>query len=197
MDGASLVRLRWRLRGASMWPTFIVLTLADGVAIHLLPVSGDRESLASGWLLGGVLGLFAIAFAAPVLGFALRRIRRDLPKVVAFDTAGTAAVMAITAGLLAVGILHHGTVVADRHALQDAVARAEAYIGARAPQPFRDNLQSMTTYELQPPRIYRSCVTNRVHTADWCVVVDRNRPFGSSVRRDGAEPNQVLSQGTG
>jgi hypothetical protein len=34
-------RLRWRLRGALLWPTFIVLTLVDAVMLGQLPISGD------------------------------------------------------------------------------------------------------------------------------------------------------------
>jgi hypothetical protein len=197
MDGASVTRLRWRLRGAWMWPAFIVLTLADGLTVHLLPVAGDRQSLASGWLLGAVLGLVAIVLATPLGGVALHRARRDMPRVVARNYAGAAAVVTVTAGLLAGGLVHHATIVADRHALRDAIARAQAFIGARAPAEFRSNLSSIDTFELEPPMIYRSCVTDRPGRRRYCVVVDRSKPFADSVRKAGSEPNEVLSQGTG
>ena len=33
-------RIRWRLRGAWMWPSFVAVTLLDGLILHLLPRSG-------------------------------------------------------------------------------------------------------------------------------------------------------------
>ncbi len=46
-------RLRWRLRGAVLWPTFAVLTVADGVLLHLLPIAGDVIGLVPALLLAG------------------------------------------------------------------------------------------------------------------------------------------------
>ena len=34
-------RLRWRLRGATMWPAFVVAVLIDTVLLRVLPVAGD------------------------------------------------------------------------------------------------------------------------------------------------------------
>ncbi len=196
MDGARLVRLRWRLHGAWMWPTFIVLTLADGLLVHWLPLTGDSEPPLAGALIGAFAGLAGIVFAAPLLGSALRRVRRDMPKVVARDYAGTIAVAAVSIVFLVVGVIHHPSIGADHRALEDAVARAEAYIGARAPDQFRRNLASADTFELQPPLLYRTCVRNVQRTRSYCVVVDRAKPFATSVRAAGSEPNQVLAQGT-
>ena len=195
MDGASLARLRWRLHGAWMWPTFIVLTLLDGLIVHWRPLSGDSESAVSGWLLGVFASLVGIAVLSPILGRALRRVRRDMPKVVARDYAGATVVVAVTAVLLAIGLAHHATVTADQRALEDAVARAEAYIGTRAPAQFAGNLQSASTFEIQPPSIYRTCVRNLEGTRSYCVIVRRGMPFGHSVVPAGSEPNSVLAQG--
>ena len=38
-------RVRWRLRGAWMWPTFVALTLLDGLVLHLLPPVGTGVDL--------------------------------------------------------------------------------------------------------------------------------------------------------
>ena len=38
-------RIRWRLRGAWMWPTFITVTLVDGLLLHLLPPIGTGVDL--------------------------------------------------------------------------------------------------------------------------------------------------------
>lgn len=197
MDGAPLLRLRWRLHGAWMWPTFIVLTVVDGALISWRPIAGQSESPVAGWLFATFLSLVGIAVAAPLLGMLLRRVRRDMPKVVARDYAGTAVIVAVSIALALAGQVHHATVVANQRALEDAVARAEAYIGDRAPAAFRDNLASADTYELQPPLIYRTCVSNPQRTRSYCVIVDRSKPFPDGVKPAGSTPNQVLAQGTG
>jgi len=193
----SLARLRWRLHGAWMWPSFVLLTLVDGAVVHWLPLAGDSESAVSGWLVGVFFSLVAIVLISPALGWLLRRLRADMPKVVARDYAGTTVVLAVTACLLGVGLAHHSQVTSDTRALEDAVARAEAYIGDRAPAQFARNLSSANTYEIQPDRIYRTCVSNVQRTRDYCVVVKRNLPFGRSVFFAGSEPNWLLSEGTG
>ena len=89
MDGARITRMRWRLHGAWMWPTFLILTVLDGLIVHWLPLSGDSQPPMTGWLLGLVLGLITIVLIAPALGYALRKLRPDMPKLVARDYAGT------------------------------------------------------------------------------------------------------------
>ena len=34
-------RLRWRLRGATMWPAFLLALVADTVLLRALPIAGD------------------------------------------------------------------------------------------------------------------------------------------------------------
>ena len=198
MDAARpLVRLRWRLRGAWLWPTFVVLTLADAAIVHALPLTGDSASLVGSWLLGVVVSLVAIIALAPPLGFAVRRLRRDMPRLVARNYAGAVVTLAVTTGLLAAGLTHRHVIRVDLAALEDASARAEAYIGTHAPAEFQQDLRRLDTYEVQPPEVYRSCAANPTGTRFYCVVVKRYLPFGTSVHYDGAEPNSVLSAGTG
>ncbi|HEX3804749.1 MAG TPA: hypothetical protein VHV75_18135 [Solirubrobacteraceae bacterium] len=196
MDAAPLVRLRWRLRGAWLWPSFVVLTLADGAILHDLPLAGDSASLIGAWLLGVVLSLLAIVLLAGPLGHLVRRLRPDMPKLVARNYAGALLTLAITLALVAGGLVHRHVINADRGALEDAVARAEAYIGDHAPAEFQYDLTHLNTYPAQPPDIYRTCAINPSGTRSYCVVVNRQQPFGRSVHYDGAEPNGILAEGT-
>jgi hypothetical protein len=195
MDGAAIVRLRWRLHGAWMWPAFVVLTLVDAAIGHWLPPAGEGWSPVGAWLLSFFLSLVGIVVVAPALAAVLRRVRGDMPKVVARDYAGTGVVLTVTVLLLAAGLVHHASVAAGHRAMEDAVARAEAYIGDHAPSDFRRNLRSLTTYELQPGTIYRTCARNRGGTRSWCVIVNRGRPFAHSVTFAGSEPNALFSRG--
>ena len=124
-----------------------------------------------------------------------------MPKVVARDYAGTALCLLITCCLLGAGLIHHGVAVADQNALEDASATAEAYIGDHAPQRFMPSSAFLSTYEVQPPEVYRVCAHAAFKAGTngpiwYCVFVDRSKPFADSVRYAGSEPNSLLSQGT-
>ncbi|MDE3131931.1 MAG: hypothetical protein KGL16_12335 [Acidobacteriota bacterium] len=198
MDARPLVRLRWRLRGAWLWPSFVVLTLADGAIVAALPYTGDSASFVYGWLLGVILSLLAIVVLAPPLGAAVRRLRPDMPRVVARDYAGALIVAAVSCALLAAGLVHRQAVAHDHNAAYEAAARAESYIGAHAPRAFMGDISRPAIYPLQSPQLYYVCVAATSGAArHYCVVVDLSKPFGRSVRHAGAESIGLLSQGTG
>jgi hypothetical protein len=202
MDAAPLTRIRWRLRGAWLWPSFVILLVADAAIASWRPAFADHGSVVSGALEGWIPSLAGVAILSPALGWGLRQFRTDMPKVVARDYAGTAICVLVTCFLLAAGLIHHPVVVADQNALDDASANAEAYIGDHAPQRFLPGLRSLSTYQLQPPVLYRVCARASASSgsaagASWyCVVVNLAKPFGASVRYDGSESNALISQGT-
>ena len=189
--------MRWRRRGAWLYPAFAIATIADALIGHLLPPSGETQTVVAAVLAGWFLNLIAVLVLSWPLGVVLRRARPDMPKVVARDYAGTTAVVAVTAVLLIVGIAHHPSVVAHREAMRDAIVRAQAYIGARAPAEFRRNLEHVSTIAIEPGSIYRTCVASDRDTRTYCVVVKTHLPLAESVSFDGYESNQVFAQGLG
>ena len=202
MDGARfsdararLVRMRWRRAGAWMWPSFIALVLADAVIGNALPPAGSTESLMAAGLLALLANLLAVLLLSRPLGMLLRRLRPDMPKVVARDYGGTAVVLVVTAIILLAGLAHRSAIVASERATQDAITRAQAWIGDRAPDQFRRNLQFVSLLAIQPGTIYRACVPNRTGTRSYCVIVNRSLPFQQSVTFSGYEPNSVLAAG--
>jgi hypothetical protein len=141
--------------------------------------------------------LFAVLALAVPLGAAIRRARPDMPKVVARDYAGTAAVVMVTVALLAIGLAHRPAVIADHRAMNDAIVRAQAWIGDRAPAEFRRNLTHVDTVAIEPGSIYRTCVPSDRDARTYCVIVKTHLPLARSVSFDGYESNAVFSQGTG
>ena len=123
--------------------------------------------------------------------------RSDLPNIVARDYGGTTAIAAVTLAILILGLTNHASVMNDQAAKRDAITRAQAWIGARAPQEFRRNLAYVSTFAIEPGRIYRECVPSTRTRRTYCVIVDESRPFPSSVRFGGYEPNSLFSQGVG
>ncbi len=197
MEAAPLVRLRWRLKGAWLWPSFVLLTFVDAAVVHGLPFSGDSASLVPGWLFSVVGNLLAIIVLTPPVALVTRRVRPDMPRLIARNYAGALITVAVTATLLIAGLVHRQSVDSDRAALADAAARAEAYIGDHAPAEFQENLRSLDTYVVQARSVYRSCVSNGAGNRHYCVVVNRAQPFGRSVHYAGSESNSLLLEGTG
>jgi hypothetical protein len=197
MDGAWLHRMRWRWRGAWLWPVFAALTVADAVIGHLLPPAGDSQTLVGAGLLALVLNLIAVILLSRPLGAVLRRLRRDLPSVVARDYAGTWVVTLIAAGLLIAGLAHRPAILSRHNTMEDAISRAQAFIGDRAPAQFRRNLQYVDTFAIQPGSIYRTCVPDDQRKRTYCVIVKTDLPFNRSVSFAGYEPNSVMERGTG
>lgn len=195
MDAAWVARARWRSRGAWLWPTFGALTLVDGIIGHALPPAGETQTFVAAMLLGCGLNLVAVVVLRAPVGAVLRRVRPDLPKLIARDYAGTAMVGAVTAAVLAIGLAHHSTVVAHRDALREAVARAEAWIGDRAPSQFRRDAELINTFTIEPGSIYRSCVPSSDWRHSFCVIVKPQLPVDESVTFAGYEPNSVFAQG--
>jgi hypothetical protein len=185
-------RLRWRLRGAWLAPLLVLLVVLDALLIHYRPLAGDgRTHWFAALLLAGFLNLVAVAALAPFLAMALRRVRPDLPVVVARDRAGVVLVLLVTAGLLVSGLLHHGTVVRNAGALADAHARAIAWIGTYAPAEFRRHVDLADTVAVVPGSLWRTCVPDPAKGRAWCVVVRAD----GSVRHDGGTPNAVFQAG--
>lgn len=197
MSGAWLARMRWRRRGAWLWPAFVALTIVDAVIAHALPPSGESQSFVGALLIALLLNLLAVLLLSRPLGAALRRYRKDLPSVVARDYGGRAAIVAITAAVLAFGLLHRGSIVQHRRAMEDAITRAQAWIGARAPAEFRRNVQFVSTFAIEPGHLYRTCVPSDRSARTFCVIVNTRLPFARSVTFGGYEPNSVFSDGVG
>jgi hypothetical protein len=197
MDGAWLARMRWRRRGAWLWPAFAALTVVDAVIGHLLPPAGETQTLYAAAVLGLVLNLVAVLLLSRPLGGLLRRARPDLPRGVARNYAGTGVIALVTVALFGAGAAHRSSIVNERRSMDDAIVRAQAYIGDRAPAEFRRNLQMTSTYAIEPGQIYRVCVPSLDRQRTYCVVVKTKLPFPNSVTFAGYEPNSTLSLGTG
>jgi hypothetical protein len=196
MERPRLRRVRWRLRGAWMWPTFSVLTLAEGFLIHELPLAGDNTRVIEGMLLAGFFNLAAVGAGAPLLGRLERRRRPDLPKLIAADRAGTALLLLVLAILATVGLIHRPDVQARRRDARDQLAAARAYLLRAAPASYRRNVDRADSIRLEEDR-YRTCVPGTDPKRDLCVLVNTaQRPPGVSLDPS-REPNASFARGAG
>jgi hypothetical protein len=170
LERAGWTRLRWRMRGAWMWPAFLACTVGDGLLLHELPVWGDGMPVVPALLFCGFVNLVVVAVVAPGVGRLLRRRRRpDLPQLVANDYAGTALIGGVSALLVLGGVLHHPAVAAHRRAFQAQAAAARNYLLAAAPARLHARLSDADTLKLTDG-LYRTCVPERPRRA-FCVLV--------------------------
>jgi hypothetical protein len=178
-----------------MWPLFLPLTVLDGVIGTSLPPAGDGWNFVGAMLFGAFVNLLAIVVLSVPVRVALRSVRRDVPKIVAGDYAGTVTMSAVSVVLLIAGLVHRGRVQSDQRSMADAIKRAQAYIGAHAPVQFEGNVEHISTFTIEAGSVYRMCVPSLGGSRDYCVVVHELLPFDASVRPDGSEPNAILDAG--
>lgn len=176
-----------------MWPMFVAVTFADAAIGHALPPAGESQSFVGALLVGCVLNLIAVVLLTRPLSMAIRHYRPDLPTIVARDYAGRAVVLVIAAGIVAAGLAHRTTIEQHQRAMRDATARAEAWIGDRAPAEFRRNIKYVSVYAIEPGHVFRICVPSA--RRNYCVVVKSDLPFQRSVSFAGYESNSVFAQG--
>src|SRR3954468_12259862 len=186
-----LTRMRWRLRGAWLWPAFVVLTLVEGVALQVLPIAGNGPGgVVPGVLLAGFANLILIAAVAPLAGHRLRRRRPDLPRVVAQNYAGTALLLAFAAALLAGGLIHRPAVVAAEEDLRAQSAAVHDYVITQA-REYAPGIALADPMRIQDD-LYRTCVPGPDPKRWLCLYVDtKQRPAGVTLDND-RTPNSDL-----
>lgn len=189
-------RARWRLKGALLWPAFWILTVADALLLGKLPIAGDGgTAFVPALLLSGFFNLMAVAVVAPLVGAALRRRRRDLPGVVAFDYAGTALLLAVTGALLVGGLAHRDALREREHDLIVQRSAALQFMRREAPPEYRRSLPATTTIRMED-ELFRTCTPGDDPDRWFCVYVatdtsppgvtgDQNRESNESLRAAG------------
>lgn len=188
-EGAQgLRRLRWRLRGAWLWPTFVVATLLEMVLLHVLPVQGDSTGWVGALLAAGCLNLLAVVVVGGVGGPVLRRRRPDLPKVVADDYAGTVALGLMAAAFVVAGLVHAPRIADREEAFAQQSRAVRAWIAANGNAFARAHISRANSILLDDD-LYRTCVPARDPKRPLCLIVDTSAS-PPKVRRDRSrEPN--------
>jgi hypothetical protein len=189
-----VARMRWRMRGAWLWPAFVVLTLAEGVALERLPITGDGPGgVVPGVLLAGFANLICVATLAPLAGRRLRRRRPDLPRVIADNYAGTALLAAVAAAVVVAGLAHRPTVLDERADRGAMVGAIHDYVVAQAPA-YRRGIAAAEAVRLEP-ELYRACVPGPDPKRWLCLFVSTDqRPAGVTVDPDRSPNERVLAR---
>jgi hypothetical protein len=186
-------RLRWRLRGAAMWPAFLAALVVDTILLRALPIAGDTApDVFAALLLAFFFNLVAVAVGAPLGGRLVRRRWPTLPRVIADDRAGTALIGGVAAVLLAIGLAHHPVMRAQARTFDLQAAAAREYVLARAPHGFRENVDRMDTWK-QGAGLFRTCVPGPTRRRSFCVFVDTRHDPPLVTGDHDQSPNSVLA----
>ncbi|HEX6743898.1 MAG TPA: hypothetical protein VF087_06780 [Solirubrobacteraceae bacterium] len=185
-------RLRWRLRGAMLWPAFVAAVAVEAVLLDRLPISGDAgPGLFAAVLLAGFANLFVVAVAAPLAGRWLRRRRPGMPPVIATDRAGAVLVAAGCALVVALGLAHHPSVQAAGADLDAQAAAARRFFISQAPREFQANVQHLDTIK-QGDELYRTCVAGPDAHRAFCVFVNTDQSPPGVTRDPDQRPNAAV-----
>lgn len=183
-------RLRWRLRGASQAPAFVVFTLLDTAVLQVLPFSGDRgPGLVATFILAGFMNLVVVAVVAPLGGMWLRHRDEGLPGFAAADRAAVAALAGLCALLVLGGLLHRPAVEGEAADMRAQAAAAQRYFLAAG---HGRSLGRMTSWKAGED-LYRTCVPGPDPGRHLCVYVTTDESPPGIVRDPSQEPNSVVA----
>lgn len=175
-------RLRWRMSGAWLWPTFVVVIVLEMGLLHWLPIAGRSSGPIAALLLAGSLNLIAIVLIGGIASALLRRRRGDLPKVIADDYAGLAALALVGAAFLVAGIVHRPQLQAEQHAFAAQSLATRLWLQANGDAFSRAHADGADSVLIDTD-LYRTCVPQPDPKRWLCLVIDTSqRP--PRVRRD-------------
>lgn len=197
-------RLRWRLRGATVWPAFVVTTLLNGLILDLLPpVATTGLNYLEGVLIATFGNLFLVGALAPFLTKRLAQRRQVAPAAGATpvveaellrDRVGTALLAAGVAASLASGLANRPLIVSETQASEQNAEVVRDYVNHSGDEELRRNLETANTIRLGEG-YFRTCIARDDRTHLVCLLVDTEKePPG--VRRDpSAVPNSLVGGG--
>lgn len=197
-------RLRWRLRGATQWPAFVLFTLLDALVLDALPpVSTLGLNFIEGILIATFANLFLVAVAAPFIARGLARRREaavaagaESPTVVPVEAEhdvlkDRVATVLLAAGLVAAlvsGLANRPVIVSETEATEEVARQVRAYVARSGSQELRRNLETANTIRLSEG-FFRTCIARDDRRRNVCLLVDTGKD-PTQVRRDpSAEPN--------
>jgi hypothetical protein len=190
-------RMRWRLRGAWMWPSFVAITLLDGVLLHKLPPVREGIDLIPGILIATFGNLVLIGAIGPWLA---RRTWKRRPAAdpaapakaqleVLSDRIGTGLLVASVFGILAAGLAARPTIVAETDERERAAKELLRYVETHGDEELRRNLEASETARLADG-YYRSCIPDDDRESWTCFFLDARKEETTLTRDPSELPNR-------
>jgi hypothetical protein len=191
-----VARARWRLRGAMLWPAFVVLTLLDGFVLYRLsPVGFDFKDPIAPMILATFGNLFLIAVVAPLLSRRLIARRPGSPaqveREVLNDRVGTALLALGLVGVIAAGLGNRQVVVSETDATERNAQALTQYIAHSGNPELIRNRETANTRRLSEG-YFRTCVARDNRLRAYCFYVDTKK-HPAEIRLDHSQvPNNRM-----
>jgi hypothetical protein len=191
-------RIRWRLRGAWMWPSFVVLTFVDGLLLHWLPPVRTGVDVIPGILLATFANLVLIGAVGPWLARRAwaRRSAADPDSPakaqleVLADRIGTGLLLAGVLGVISAGLAARPTVVAETDATERAAFAILRHIEHSGNEELIRNKETAHTARLGEG-YFRTCIARDDRRRYFCYFIDTNKRPVEIVRDPSALPNRL------
>ena len=197
-------RLRWRLRGATQWPAFVVLTLLDGVVLDRLPpVATTGLNFIEGVLIATFANLVLIGVLAPFLARRLSRRARlapvaggaPLPEAEQDVLRDRTATALLGIGLLACivsGLANRPVIVSETEATERAAVAVRDFVRHMDNSELDRNLETANTVKFGEG-IFRTCIARDDRNSFYCLKVDTTSEPTRVTRDPSGEPNSVIT----
>jgi hypothetical protein len=181
-----------------MWPSFVAITLLDGLILHLLPPVATGVDLIPGILLATFGNLFLIGALAPWLA---RRTWSRRPAAdpgapakaqleVLSDRIGTGLLLASVVAVLAAGLAARPTVVSETEDTERNADAFRALVLGTGDEELIRNLETANTVRLRED-YFRTCIARDDRRHYFCAFVDTSHDPARVQRDPSAEPNSA------
>jgi hypothetical protein len=179
-----------------MWPTFVAITLLDGLIMWRLPPVGGGVDLIPAILISTFGNLAIIAAVAPWLA---RRTWKRRPAAqpgappraqleVLIDRFGTGLLLATVVGVVAAGLAARPTVVSETRESERNAKAFRSFILDHGDAELIRNLEN--TIELGDA-LFRTCVARDDRERYFCTLIDASKDPPDIDVDPSAEPNSV------
>jgi hypothetical protein len=181
-----------------MWPTFVAITLLDGLIMWRLPPVGGGVDPIPAILIATFGNLVLIAAVAPWLA---RRTWNRRPAAepgappraqleVLIDRVGTGLLLATVLGVVAAGLAARPTVVSETKETERNAKAFREFILQRGDEELIRNLETANTIELGDA-LFRTCVARDDREHYFCTLIDVNKKPVDVDVDPSAEPNSA------
>ena len=194
-------RMRWRLRGATVWPAFVVATLLDGLILDLLPpVATTGLNYLEGVLIATFGNLFLVGALAPFLSKRLAQRRQVAPAggsppvieaELLRDRVGTALLAAGVVASLASGLANRPLIVSETEASEENAEVVRDYVNHSGDEELRRNIETANTIRLGEG-YFRTCIARDDRSRFVCLLVDTEKEPVAVKRDPSAVPNSLV-----
>jgi hypothetical protein len=187
-------RLRWRFRGAWMWPAFAAVTLGEGILLWRLPPVGTGLNVIEGVLLATFGNLVLVAAVAPWLAKRLAARRQPPPdeteREVLKDRVSTGLLLAGVLGVVASGLAARPLVVNETEETERAASALFDYVQRSGNEELQRNNEAANSVRLGDG-YFRICIPQDDREGFYCFFVDANKKPVEVVKDPSEEPNSV------